>query len=95
MVLESNDKFNLPKLLQNLDNKKIGEIHGCEINNLNYTSSYSFEERTRSFLKYKMDVIIPTSIALIPLGLRGKSRCDTIENILKNVLEMLKMELKK
>ena len=39
-----------------------------------------------------MDVIIPT-YCTIPLA-RGKSRCDTIENILKNVLEIAKNGIK-
>ena len=93
MVLGANDKFNLPKLLQNLDNKKIGEIHGCEINNLNYTSSYSLEERTRSFLKIQDGCDYPCTYCTIPLA-RGKSRCDTIENILKNALEIAKNGIK-
>ena len=93
MVLGANDKFNLPNLLQNLDNKKIGEIHGCEIKNLNYTSSYSLEERTRSFLKIQDGCDYPCTYCTIPLA-RGKSRCDTIENILKNVLEIAKNGIK-
>ena len=93
MVLGANDKFNLPKLLQNLDNKKIGEIHGCQINNLNYISSYSLEERTRSFLKIQDGCDYPCTYCTIPLA-RGKSRCDTIENILKNALEIAKNGIK-
>ena len=93
MVLGANDKFNLPKLLQNLDNKKIGEIHGCEINNLNYTSSYSLEERTRSFLKIQDGCDYPCTYCTIPIA-RGKSRWDTIENILKNALEIAKNGIK-
>ncbi len=93
MVLGANDKFNLPNLLQNLDNKKIGEIHGCEINNLNYTSSYSLGERTRSFLKIQDGCDYPCTYCTIPLA-RGKSRCDTIENILKNAIEIAKNGIK-
>lgn len=93
MVLGANDKFNLPNLLQNLDNKKIGEIHGCEINNLNYTASYSLEERTRSFLKIQDGCDYPCTYCTIPLA-RGKSRCDTIENIVKNALEIAKNGIK-
>ena len=48
MVLGANDKFNTD-LLKDLNNKKSAEIHGCEINNLNYISSFSLSERTRSF----------------------------------------------
>ena len=93
MVLGANDKFNLPNLLQNLDNKKIAEIHGCEINNLNYISSFSLEERTRSFLKIQDGCDYPCTYCTIPLA-RGKSRCDTIKNILKNALEIAKNGIK-
>ena len=83
MVLGANDKFNLPILLKDLNNKKSAEIHGCEINNLNYTSSFSLSERTRSFLKIQDGCDYPCTYCTIPLA-RGKSRSDSIKNILKN-----------
>ncbi len=93
MVLGANDKFNLPNLLLNLENKKVGEIHGCEITNLNYTSSYSLGERTRSFLKIQDGCNYPCTYCTIPLA-RGRSRCDTIENILKNASKIAKKGIK-
>ena len=83
MVLGANDKFNLPDLLKDLNNKKSAEIHGCEINNLNYISSFSLSERTRSFLKIQDGCDYPCTYCTIPLA-RGKSRSDNIKNILKN-----------
>ena len=83
MVLGANDKFNLPILLKDLNNKKSAEIHGCEINNLNYISSFSLAERTRSFLKIQDGCDYPCTYCTIPLA-RGKSRSDSIKNILKN-----------
>ena len=50
MVVGANEKFNIPKLLKNFNNK-VTEIHGCSINNLDYFSSFSLNDRTRSFLK--------------------------------------------
>ena len=47
MVLGANDKFNLPKLLTNLEKNTEVQVHGCEIDNLNYCSSYSLNDRTR------------------------------------------------
>jgi len=93
MVLGANDKFNLPNLLLDLENKKVGEIHGCEITNLNYTSSYSLEERTRSFLKIQDGCDYPCTYCTIPLA-RGRSRCDTIENILINASKIAKKGIK-
>ncbi len=83
MVLGANDKFNLPILLKDLNNKKSAEIHGCEINNLNYISSFSLSERTRSFLKIQDGCDYPCTYCTIPLA-RGRSRSGTINNILKN-----------
>ena len=51
MVLGANEKFNLPKLLNQLDKNKKTKVHGCEIENLEYFTSYSLNDRTRSFLK--------------------------------------------
>jgi len=93
MVLGANDKFNLPNLLIDLENKKVGEIHGCELSELNYTSSFSLEERTRSFLKIQDGCDYPCTYCTIPLA-RGKSRCDTIGNILNNASEIAKNNIK-
>ena len=83
MVLGANDKFNIEKIITNLDNKSTTEIHGCEINNLNYISSYSLSDRTRSFMKIQDGCDYPCSYCTIPLA-RGKNRSDSIENIIKN-----------
>jgi len=83
MVLGAKDKFNLPKLLTNFNKKQSGIIHGCEINNLDYHSSYSLNDRSRSFLKIQDGCDYPCTYCTIPLA-RGKSRCDSIENIIKN-----------
>jgi len=93
MVLGANDKFNLPNLLKDLENKKEGVIHGCEITDLNYTSSFSLEERTRSFLKIQDGCDYPCTYCTIPLA-RGKSRCDTTENILNNAKEIAQNNIK-
>ena len=83
MVLGANDKFNIEKIITNLDNNSTTEIHGCEINNLNYISSYSLSDRTRSFMKIQDGCDYSCSYCTIPLA-RGKNRSDSIENIIKN-----------
>jgi len=83
MVLGANEKFNLPKLLTDLNTLKTTQVHGCEINNLDYFSSYSLTDRTRSFMKIQDGCDYPCTYCTIPLA-RGKSRCDSIENIIKN-----------
>ena len=93
MVLGANEKFNLPTLLVDLNNKNKSEIHGCEIEDLNYYSSFSMEERTRSFLKIQDGCDYPCTYCTIPLA-RGKSRCDTVENILINASKIAKNGIK-
>ena len=83
MVLGANEKFNLPKLLTDLNTVKTTQVHGCEINKLDYFSSYSLTDRTRSFMKIQDGCDYPCTYCTIPLA-RGKSRCDSIENIIKN-----------
>ena len=86
MVVGANEKFNIPKLLKNFSNKTT-EIHGCSINNLNYFSSFSLQDRTRSFLKVQDGCDYPCTYCTIPLA-RGKSRSDNIQNIVKNAKEI-------
>ena len=92
MVVGANEKFNIPKLLKNFSNKTT-EIHGCSINNLNYFSSFSLQDRTRSFLKVQDGCDYPCTYCTIPLA-RGKSRSDNIQNIVKNAEEIAKNEIK-
>ena len=84
MVLGANEKFNLPKLLTDLKTLETTQVHGCEINDLDYFSSYSLTDRTRSFMKIQDGCDYPCTYCTIPLA-RGKSRCDSIDNILRNV----------
>ena len=83
MVLGANEKFNLPQLLTDLNTRQEAEVHGCEIDDLDYFSSYSLNDRTRSFMKIQDGCNYPCTYCTIPLA-RGGSRCDSIENIINN-----------
>ncbi len=93
MVLGANEKFNLPELLTNLNTVETTEIHGCEINDLDYFSSYSLTDRTRSFMKIQDGCNYPCTYCTIPLA-RGNSRCDSIENIIKNAKDIASKGIK-
>ena len=93
MVLGAKDKFNLPKLLTNINKKQTEKIHGCEIDNLNYHSSFSLNDRSRSFLKIQDGCDYPCTYCTIPLA-RGKSRCDSIKNIVENVKNIAENNIK-
>ena len=92
IVLGANEKFNLPKILNQI-NIKEEKIHGCEIDNLDYFSSYSLNERSRSFMKIQDGCNYPCTYCTIPLA-RGKSRSDSIKNIIKNAQEIAEKGIK-
>ncbi|MBL6874566.1 MAG: tRNA (N(6)-L-threonylcarbamoyladenosine(37)-C(2))-methylthiotransferase MtaB [Flavobacteriales bacterium] len=92
MVVGANDKFKIPDLLKNYK-PKTTEIHGCSINNLDYHSSFSLNDRTRSFLKIQDGCDYTCSYCTIPFA-RGKSRCDSIENIVANANKIAKNGIK-
>ena len=93
MVLGANDKFNIPNLLNNLNKKNKAEIHGCEIENLEYNSAYSLKDRTRSFLKIQDGCNYTCSYCTIPFA-RGKNRSDSIENIVTNAKKIVNQGIK-
>ena len=93
MVLGANEKFNLPQLLTDLKTVETTEVHGCEIDDLDYFSSYSLTDRTRSFMKIQDGCDYPCTYCTIPLA-RGKSRCDSIENIIKNTNDIASKGIK-
>ena len=93
MVLGANDKFNIPNLINNLNKKNKAEIHGCEIENLEYNSAYSLNDRTRSFLKIQDGCNYTCSYCTIPFA-RGKNRSDSIENIVANAKKIVNQGIK-
>ena len=89
MVLGASEKFELANVLANLDKAEATKVMACEIANAqHYNSSYSIDDRTRSFLKVQDGCDYGCTFCTIPLA-RGKSRSDTIPNILKQVDEIV------
>ena len=90
IVLGTNEKFNLIKYVKNLRKNKIPEIYSCETSEIkNFFSSYSLDERTRSFLKIQDGCNYKCTYCTIPMA-RGKSRNDSIKNIVKTAEEISK-----
>lgn len=80
LVLGTQEKFNIPSLLGNLDKKKATEIKTTRLAEIkNYHSAFSWGDRTRSFLKIQDGCDYYCSFCTIPFA-RGKSRNDTITN---------------
>ncbi len=85
MVLGASEKFNLLKHVEDLTKAPgKGMVVAGSVNQANeFVNSYSFGDRTRSFLKVQDGCNYKCSFCTIPLA-RGSSRSDTIENAVAN-----------
>jgi threonylcarbamoyladenosine tRNA methylthiotransferase MtaB len=84
LVLGASEKFNLVNYLENIHKREHADVHACEIEEANFfVDAWSFGDRTRAFLKVQDGCDYTCAFCTIPLA-RGKSRSDTIENVLKN-----------
>ena len=94
LVLGATEKFKLIDYLGDLTKKKLGTVHSCEIAEANYyEGSYSFDDRTRAFLKVQDGCDYKCTYCTIPRA-RGISRSDSLENIIKQALEITKRGIK-
>jgi threonylcarbamoyladenosine tRNA methylthiotransferase MtaB len=90
LVLGASEKFNLTKHLQDLTKGDSTKICSCDIEEINgFNSSYSINDRTRTFLKVQDGCDYNCSFCTIPLA-RGHSRSDSINGVLRNVEELAK-----
>jgi threonylcarbamoyladenosine tRNA methylthiotransferase MtaB len=94
LVLGAKEKFNLPHYIENLSKKENAEVHSCEIEETDaFISSYSAGDRTRSFLKVQDGCDYTCSYCTIPLA-RGKSRSDSIDNVVAQAKEIAAQGIK-
>ncbi len=87
VVLGAAEKFRLLDLIDTFEKKSEGEparIFASPIEDaIAYHTSYSLNDRTRTFLKVQDGCDYPCSYCTIPLA-RGKSRSDTVENVVQS-----------
>ena len=94
LILGASEKFKLNNYLDNIAKKESASVHSCEIEYFNeYNSSFSLNDRTRSFLKIQDGCDYKCSYCTIPLA-RGESRSDSVESILSNVQKISKSGVK-
>ena len=87
LVLGANEKFNVVDYLDTLS-KENTHVYSCDINKVNsYESSFSVDDRTRSFLKIQDGCDYKCTYCTIPLA-RGVSRSDSLENIKNNISQI-------
>jgi len=85
LVLGAAEKFNLPLHIKELSKGDSAKICSCDIEDVNgFHSSYSINDRTRTFLKVQDGCDYNCSFCTIPMA-RGKSRSDSIEHVVENV----------
>ena len=93
LVLGANEKFNVVDYLDSLS-KENTHVYSCDINKVNsYESSYSVDDRTRSFLKIQDGCDYKCTYCTIPLA-RGVSRSDSLENIKNNISQISSKSVK-
>jgi threonylcarbamoyladenosine tRNA methylthiotransferase MtaB len=84
LVLGAAEKFNLPSHLRELAKGDSARISSCDIDEVSgFNASYSLNDRTRSFLKVQDGCDYTCSFCTIPMA-RGKSRSDTIGNVVRH-----------
>ena len=88
LVLGAAEKFNITTHLKELSKNDSGKICSCDIEDVNvFTPTHSVKERTRIFLKVQDGCDYNCSFCTIPMA-RGKSRSDSIDNVITNVQEI-------
>ena len=85
LVLGAAEKFNIAHHLKEITKGDSAKICSCDIEDVNeFTASHSINDRTRIFLKVQDGCDYSCSFCTIPMA-RGKSRSDSISNVIANV----------
>ena len=85
LILGAAEKFNISQHLKEYTKGDSAKICSCDIEDVNiFTASHSISDRTRIFLKVQDGCDYSCTFCTIPLA-RGKSRSDSIEQVVKNV----------
>ncbi|MEQ6119036.1 tRNA (N(6)-L-threonylcarbamoyladenosine(37)-C(2))-methylthiotransferase MtaB [Reichenbachiella sp. MALMAid0571] len=93
-VLGAAEKFKLLEYLDGFVKEKEARVLASEISCANtFNNAYSIDDRTRTFLKVQDGCNYGCAFCTIPLA-RGKSRSDTIENIVLSAKEIAKKGVK-
>ncbi len=88
LVLGASEKFNIGAHLKELTKGDSTKISSCDIEEVHgFHSSFSLNDRTRTFLKVQDGCDYSCTFCTIPMA-RGKSRSDTIQNVLSNVHQL-------
>ncbi|WP_187260795.1 tRNA (N(6)-L-threonylcarbamoyladenosine(37)-C(2))-methylthiotransferase MtaB [Pontibacter beigongshangensis] len=93
-VLGAAEKFQLVDILEGFEKKDRPQVHASAISEANtFHNSYSFGDRTRTFLKVQDGCDYSCTFCTIPLA-RGNSRSDTIANVVRSAQEIAESGVK-
>src|SRR5690606_2949578 len=88
IVLGAAEKFNLATHLHEYKKEEGTKICSCDIADVtDFTGTYSFTDRTRTFLKVQDGCSYNCSFCTIPMA-RGKSRSDSLGHVLQTAWEL-------
>jgi threonylcarbamoyladenosine tRNA methylthiotransferase MtaB len=88
LVLGAGEKFNIVEHLKELTKSDSAKICSCDIESVSgFNSSFSLNDRTRSFLKVQDGCDYNCSFCTIPKA-RGRSRSNSIANVVKNARQL-------
>ena len=94
IVLGAAEKFRIIEYISDLTKQEKAQVFNQDISETkDFIPSYSFGERTRTFLKVQDGCDYTCSFCTIPLA-RGASRSDTISNVLKQAQEIAQSGIK-
>ena len=94
LVLGAAEKFNIGQHLRELAKGDSARISSCDIGEVEgFHASYSLNDRTRTFLKVQDGCDYTCSFCTIPMA-RGKSRSDSIANVVRNAEELAANQVK-
>lgn len=94
LVLGAAEKFNITQHIKELAKGNAAKVCSCDIEEISgFHSSWSVNDRTRTFLKVQDGCDYNCSFCTIPMA-RGKSRSDSISNVIKNAEELGKQGVK-
>lgn len=93
-VLGAAEKFRLIEVLDEFTRKEKTQVYASEISEAKaFNNAYSYGDRTRTFLKVQDGCNYGCTFCTIPLA-RGKSRSDSIVNIVRAAEEIAATEVK-
>jgi threonylcarbamoyladenosine tRNA methylthiotransferase MtaB len=94
LVLGAAEKFNIATHLCELTKGDSAKISSCDIEEVSgFNASFSLNDRTRTFLKVQDGCDYSCSFCTIPMA-RGKSRSDSIANVVRNAKALAENNVK-